>query len=308
MKTIPQKMKTRLQLNSWLITIALASMAAVPVTSEKATAYLSVDHGVTWQRADAGFPEDENINAVIAHNKLVYAGTDRHGVLAMDRNGWSVQSRGLPKGARVLSLLSYNHVIYAGLYRGGLYFSSDDGYNWTRMGRNNETNVRALGEFKGVIYAGTDEGIYSVDLRSGSWELLLGKQQINTFASNGSYLYGGTHQGVVRSDDGIHWEQVFEGAAINQIAFNQSDVSIMDYSENVFRGVLDKPTFVKEDIYLPHTHYFRLTPTSGKLIGTEWSDISFYNSVNRRGLPANTPLNILIRTPFGLLAASKGGC
>ncbi|MEJ1236487.1 hypothetical protein WBG78_00060 [Chryseolinea sp. T2] len=301
-------MKTSLGLNTCLLALALASIAAVPHPSEKANTYLSTDHGVSWQPADKGLPVDERLNVIVVHNRLVFAGTDRHGVWLMDKNGWSIQSNGLPKSSRVLSLLSSNHILYAGLYHGGLYFSTDDGYTWKKVNQNPDANVRAISEFKGGIYAGTDVGIYRIDIKSETWTLLLGRQQINTFASNGNYIYGGTHQGAVRSTDGVNWEQVFEGAAISKIAFNENEVTIMDLEENVFRGLLDKPTFVREDIYLPHTHYFRLTPKSGKLIGIEWSDISFYNPSNRRGLPGNKPLNLLVRTPFGLLAASSGGC
>ncbi|MGC3945146.1 MAG: hypothetical protein QM762_11640 [Chryseolinea sp.] len=302
-------MKAHLNIKASLIAIVLISVAAAPYSSEKARAYISIDHGVTWQPADKGFPEDEGINTVVVHNSLVFAGTDRSGVWAMDHNGWSRQSKGLPKEARVLSLLSHNQVLYAGLYNAGMYYSTDDGETWHRSG-NAAQNVRALGEFKGAIYTGTDDGIYRVDVRDGKWDMLLGGRQINTLVSNETYIYGGTHEGVVRSADGSSWEQVFTGRAIIKIAFNKNEVSIMDYSENVFRGLFDQPTFVKENIYLPHTTYFRLTPSSGKLIGVEWSELSFLRPKDKRGLPSDIPLNILVRTPFGLLAAapSRKGC
>lgn len=321
-------MKGVLLIHVWLMALAMTSFVTsrepeikdlsgtIPATVDtdsirvSSPVYLSIYHGQTWKPADTGLPAGESINALIVHNNLVFGATNSHGVWVMDKNGWSIQSRGLPKGARVISLMSNNNILYAGLYHGGLYFSIDDGYTWIKSANEPTANVRALGTFNDAIYAGTDNGIYRVNIRPGTWDLLLGGQQINAFAADDEYVYGGTSKGVVRSS-GSGWTTIYKGGAVSTIALNKNEISIMDYSENVFRSFRGEPVFIRENIYLPHTHYFRLTPSSRKLIGNEWTDMSLLKGPNHGALPNALPLNLLIRTPFGLLAASSkplGGC
>jgi hypothetical protein len=274
-------------------------------SSDAGQVFVSQDHGLTWNRGDNGFPDNDGINALILHNNRVFAGTDSHGIWAMDRNGWYVQSHGLPKLSRVISLLSYNQVLFAGVYRGGLFYSADEGNTWHPVGDRSNANVRALTARDGVVYAGTDEGIYKVDFRAANWRLLLDGRQINAFAYNHKYIYASTYQGVVRSSDGLTWESIYDGGAINKIVLIKNEILVMDYAGTVFRANQEHPCFIKEDLFLPHTYYFRLTPSSPKILGDEWSDLSFVKHGSRHGLPDSTPLSILLQTPFGLIAVRR---
>ncbi|HTF19546.1 MAG TPA: hypothetical protein VK658_15820 [Chryseolinea sp.] len=302
-------MNTFLTVNAWLAALILSStMAARP--TEESRVFVSQDHGLTWNRGDHGFPDDDGINVLILHNKRVFAGTNGHGIWAMDQNGWYIQSSGLPKESRVISLLSNNQVLFAGLDRGGLYYSADEGSSWHPVGQRPDDNVRALSGRAGEVYAGTDDGIYRVNVRDGTWQRLLGGVQINAFACNDRYIYASTHQGVVRSTDGLAWEPVYRRSAINKVVLIKSEILLMDYSGNVYRADQEHPFFIKEDLFLPH-HYFKLTPASPKIMGGEWSELSFVKSGARKGLPASAPLSILLQTPFGLLAVRSprgGGC
>ena len=281
---------------------------------EAGSVYVSQDHGLTWNRGDNGFPENDAINVLILHNNRVLAGTDSHGIWAMERNGWYVQSKGLPRSSRVISLLSYNQVLFAGVYHGGLFYSTDEGNTWHPVGHRPNANVRSLTGRNGVVYAGTDDGIYQVDIRDNNWRPLLAGRQINAFASNEAYIYASTNQGVVRSDDGLRWEPIYKAGAIDRVVLIKNDILLMDYAGNVLRGDQESPCFIKEDLFLPypfqpHAYSFRLTPSSPKILGGEWSDLSFVKAGSRQGLPDSIPLSTLLQTPFGLLAVrGPGGC
>lgn len=299
-------MNTFLIVKAWLIAMTLSSSMTTH-SPEEGSVYVSQDHGLTWNRSDSGFPDNEGVNVLILHNNRVFAGTGSHGIWVMERNGWYAQSQGLPKSSRVTSLLSYNQILFAGVYREGLFYSTDEGNTWHPVGHRPTSNVRALEGRAGVVYAGTDDGIYSVDFRNGNWKLMLPGQQINAFASNEKYLYASTQRGVVRSIDGVTWESIYDRGAINKIALNKNDILLMDYDGNVYRGEQELPYFIKEDLFLPHS-YFRLTPSSTKILGGEWSELSFVKTGSPKGLPDNLPLGILLQTPFGLVAVRSSGC
>jgi hypothetical protein len=307
-------MNTFLYANAWLIAVSLSS-SMINHKPEEGRVYVSQDHGLTWNRGDNGFPDNDGINVLILHNNRAIAGTDSHGIWVMERNGWYKQSHGLPKSSRVISLLSYNQLLFAGLYHGGLFYSADDGNTWHAAGQAMKANVRALSGRDGVVYAGTDDGIYKVNIRDGSWSPLLDGRQINTFASNEKYIYASTNQGVVRSSDGVAWESIYEGPAVNKVVLITNSILLMDYAGTVFRSDQEHPCFIKEDLFLPYlfpsrTYSFHLTPSSPKMLGGEWSDLSFVKAGSRQGLPDSIPLSILLQTPFGLLAVRQpaGGC
>jgi hypothetical protein len=300
-------MKTFLTVSAALTVLILSSaMTADP--AKESSVFVSLDHGVTWNRGDRGFPDNDGVNALILHDNRVFAGTDSHGIYAMDKNGWYDQSHGLPKKSRVISLLSYNQLLFAGLYNGGLFYSADDGSTWRAVEQRPAANVRALAGHNGTLYAGTDDGIYKVDIRLGTWEQLLSGRQINGFTFNDKYIYASTNLGVVRSNNGSAWESIYERGAINKVAVNKSEILLMDYSGNVYRGEEMHPYFVKMDLFLPHT-YLQLTPSSPRIMGGEWSELSFMKYGYRRGLP-DIPLSILLQTPFGLFAVRSlsSGC
>src|SRR6187431_1764365 len=102
-------MKTFLTVNA-LLAVLLLSSAMTTEPAKESSVFVSLDHGVTWNRGDSGFPENDGVNALILHDNRVIAGTDSHGIWAMEKNGWYAQSHGLPKSSRVMSLLSYNQV------------------------------------------------------------------------------------------------------------------------------------------------------------------------------------------------------
>jgi hypothetical protein len=307
-------MITFLHANAWLIAMSLFASTANHARDE-GDVYVSQDHGVTWNRGDNGFPDNDGINVVILHNNRAIAGTNSHGIWAMEGKGWYVQSHGLPKSSRVISLLSYNQLLFAGLYHGGLFYSADDGNTWHAAGTERKANVRALSGRDGVIYAGTDDGIYKVDISDMHWRPLLEGSQIHAFASNEKYVYASTSQGVVRSGDGVTWQSIYKGGGISRIVLIRSAVLLMDYAGNVFRSDQEPLCFIKEDLFLPylfepHSYSFRLTPSSPKILGGEWSELSFVKAGCRQGLPDNVPLSILLQTPFGLLAVRQSavGC
>src|SRR5690349_21037188 len=123
-------MNRYLKVTAGMLAFALLSASNPNDDATERHVFLSVDHGYTWRAADAGLPANEGINTMLVHNKLVFAGTDKHGVWVMDKDVWYAQSKGLPRESRVISLLSSKQVLFAGVYRAGLFYSIDEGHTW----------------------------------------------------------------------------------------------------------------------------------------------------------------------------------
>ena len=283
-------------------------MAVAPVA--QGNVYVSRDHGISWTRKDAGLPEDDGINALLLQGSRVMAGTGSHGVWVMDGNGWSSQSMGLPPSARVLSLAANDRFVFAGLHKHGLYYTTGESNTWHSVGRYYDMNVRALGKLAGRVYVGTDDGIYLLNMTDLSLTMIQDDVQVNGFASGSSHLYAATNKGVLESRDGKTWTTLFDRGAIQKIAMTGSELRLMDFFGHVYRSPEANPYFISEDLLLPHIH-FRLTPASPRIMGGEWSDLSFIRGGTRLGLPDNVPLSILLQTPFGLMATRppfNGGC
>lgn len=303
-------MSTFTSILSWFSIVILSTPLASTEPMHEGRIFLSHDMGVNWERADTGFPPEDGINAMVMHNNKVFAATDAHGIWSLDKSGWHAQSKGLPKKRRIISLLSHHQMLLAGAAQDGLFYSTDDGSTWQAARMSNaQVNVRAITGKGGITFAGTDDGIYKVDVFRGEWQPIVRGLQINAFTHDVKYMYAATQKGILRSADGVQWESIYNGGAIHQISVNKDQIHALDYSGNVFTSFTKDPVFVKQEMFLPRA-WLRLTTASPKMLSTEWQQRSILHNPPAHGLPDSVPLNILLQTPFGLLAAgpSRTGC
>lgn len=298
------------------IVFVLLSLTSVAQVIDPGQIYISHDRGINWQKSDNGFPTDDVVTALVFKGNLVFAGTDKHGVMVSTRaEKWHQSHEGLPNGVRIISMLEYSGMIFAGTYAHGIYVSRDDGESWyvSNNGLPNLT-VRALSSSGRFLFAGTNSGIYKSSDNGTRWTICLegpltAPLQINNFALDRSGIYAATNRGVIHSTDkGQTWQSIFDKGAISRLKIQDNEVCILDYSGVVFRtSVSTTSVWLNEELYFPVRSSFRLTAASPKLLTAGLNqDVAFHANTNN-GLPQKGVFMEIIITPFGILTFSGRG-
>lgn len=298
------------------IVFVLLNLTSVAQVIDSGRIFISHDRGVNWKKSDDGFPTDDVVNVLVFKGNLVFAGTDKHGVMVSTRaEKWYQSHDGLPRGVRIISMVEYSGVIFAGTYQHGIYVSKDDGESWyvCNNGLPNRT-IRALSSSGRFLFAGTNSGIYRSSDYGAHWTVCLegpgtAPLQINNFALDRSGIYAATNKGVIRSiNQGQTWQSIFDKGAISTLRIRDNEVCILDYSGVVFRAnVSSTPVWLREEFYFPMRSSFQLTSSSPKLLTAGLNqDVAFHVNANN-GLPQNGVFMEIIITPFGILTFSRRG-
>jgi outer membrane protein OmpA-like peptidoglycan-associated protein/photosystem II stability/assembly factor-like uncharacterized protein len=135
----------------------------------------SLDGGMTWQAANAGFRYPLDVWALVVNNGVVFAAT-ADGVYQSTNNGEMWQPTSNRENTR--SLVVVNGLLYAGAI-GAVLRSQDNGATWqiAQEGLPN-LNIWCLAVIGKTMFAGTTQGIYV-----GEEALLFGKPPAQTSSS-----------------------------------------------------------------------------------------------------------------------------
>ncbi|HTE28941.1 MAG TPA: hypothetical protein VK666_01105 [Chryseolinea sp.] len=284
--------------------------------------FISRDSGINWEKLDSGFPDD-GINAWVFKDETLFVGTDMNGVWTSSDQGkhWYASGKGLPHEARIISMVAYADLVWAGTFRHGLYFTADNGAHWSHSSLPvANASIRSLFAVKGTFLVGTDIGMYkSTDVGKtwgehiqiqGAEPHCLDRSQINEIRSIDNDLYAATSHGAMTSKDlGKTWQYIFHNKAIQSIAGDKREITLLDFSGTVYRSTRYEICWLMVDKFLPFPAYFKLTPASPKLLKHGWEGMLIHTPTYRSGLPQDIPFGKILPAPFGLLVASYGdGC
>lgn len=298
--------------------VAGSASAVAQPADQTGRIYISKDQGVNWERADKGFPTDDQVNAWVTTDGLVLAGTNSHGVFisADQMKSWYSSTRGLPKNTRVISMAVYRNTILAGTNAGGIYRSDDKGESWTSCNTGLQSLViRAFFVNGSLLFAGTNGGIYSSSDHGKSWtsrpNVCL---QINAFSSSGDHIFAATHLGLLKSSDqGMTWTSVYKDGAVDKLATWDKKIFIMGYDGLARESDITSFMRLNTNLFQPFQGTFRLTASSPRELIAPWKNVirslnapqpSFLNS----GLPEKAAFTELLNTPFGILTAAILPC
>jgi photosystem II stability/assembly factor-like uncharacterized protein len=271
--------------------------------------FLSHDLGENWSRSDNGMPGDAIINALALADDIVVAATEGQGIYISSDGlkSWHASNKGLPKRARISSLIYHHGLLFAGTSRDGIFVSPDNGRSWksTNASITNQT-VHCFHSSSNTLLAGAEQGIYRSDDNGNSWKLVSSGNQINSFTSKGSVIYAATSHGILRSENGVDWETVWNKATVISIAQNEHEMIAMSNGPIYLAADTNGKNWVSLHPFFDR-YTFRLTPSSGRLFIAPWKKTLKALAKNEyfhgRGLPEKVALSVLLETPYGLVVA-----
>ncbi len=287
----------------------IAQNDSVQTQNDAGKIFLSHDSGENWSRSDNGLPANAIINALALADDIVVAATEEQGIYisADGLKSWQASNNGLPKRPRVSSLTYHQGLLFAGTFRDGIFVSSDKGRTWksTSADIKNES-VYCFHSSENAVLAGTEQGIYRSDDNGNSWKQVSSGNQINSFSSKGSILYAATGHGILRSENSIDWETVWNKAQVMSIAQNENEMIAMSNGPVYLAADRDGKNWVSLHPFFDR-YTFRLTPSSDRLFIAPWKKTLRALNKNEyfhgRGLPEKVALSHLLETPYGLIVA-----
>jgi photosystem II stability/assembly factor-like uncharacterized protein len=206
--------------------------------------YRSSNNGATWKHIIyTGSSPDININALVASNSILYAGSDTKGLYRSTNDGLNWENtRSLPINA----LIAKANELYFSSDDSGVFRSTDNGdtwnrdfYQWYAQPLTADSITVLVGqEYSKDYYSG---GINRSD-NGGPWyEInpeLFGKQNITAVAIKGELLLAATDtNGIYRStDDGLSWNRLgLKQVFINSIYFD-GDTILLGTGSGIYKS------------------------------------------------------------------------
>jgi len=172
----------------------------------------------SWAEKNTGLG-NRFVNAVIASNTTLYAGTLGSGVYRSAGGGdWQAVNTGLPANANVRSILPNGQELYAATFANGVFKSTDGGNNWApaSSGLPPGVPVNALSVSGANLFAATDAGVYRSTNGGTNWTISndgIGSTQVLSLVVRGGAILAGTEVGkvYVSTDQGANWIEASAG-------------------------------------------------------------------------------------------------
>ena len=182
------------------------------------------DGGQHWESCNFGLLDEEVLCMTCAPNyaesEVLWAGTAGGG-LYRSRNSaraWRESGLGLPDAAAQSLVMSpdfaTDRTLFVGMEGQGVYVSQDGGENWASFALPSQS-INALAYARlGTLWVGTDDGLWSVDVASGSAQKVITDETVMSIAATtrGQLAVGLYGSGLWLSDDclgdpaGIIWQ------------------------------------------------------------------------------------------------------
>lgn len=203
------------------------------------TVSYTTDNGSDW--FTAATPQGSEVTGLASIGSNLYAGVYSAGVYLSTNGGasWSPVNSGLTNKS-IICLAATDSVLFAGT-EAGVFRSIDGGTTWTTHTNEIATiDVQSLLQSANGLFAGTNgSGMYRSTNGGVDWSAIgIPIATVNTFVSNGAYLFAGTDYGVYRSnDDGATWTSASSGIPANSSLYPVNVMAVKDTF--LFAGTLN---------------------------------------------------------------------
>lgn len=208
---------------------------------------ISSDDGATWNQS-VGVPAYERVTAILAFGDSLYAGTWEGEIFQSTDGGeqWTSMDSGLGRTS-VLSLARTGGNLIAGTET-GMYAWSYSSRRWNPILNTPNNPVEALAVNDSGVYAAVfPDGVLISKDGGLIWKTMqdgLGRDQMETVAVHGNYIFAGTAQGVfVSSDGGATWMPADSGFG----ELPNHDVSSFAFSGGYTFAAVGESMFVSSD-------------------------------------------------------------
>jgi len=207
--------------------------------AENGIIYFSYDNGNTWLNASSGLPQNMSVGlgGVAVSGKLLGVATKEYGVYIYNLNDgtwYNIPTEKQIIDANMGALIFYGNGIYIGTQYKGIFYSHDKGKTWTSQNSGlNNLSIRRFLEFENTLYVCTNDGFYSLNKDSNSWNLLYGH---NSLQVNGATVFKGsyyiaTSKGVYNKNKDNNWRNVLPNHSIHNISSDDEQLYAMTYNE-----------------------------------------------------------------------------
>lgn len=201
--------------------------------------YFSYDNGANWINSSNGLPEKINIGlgGIATSDQILGVATKDNGVYIYNVKNeiWdSVPTEKQIIEGNIGTLAIFDNAIFVGTQFKGIFCTTDNGKNWTSL-NNGLTNltIRRFCEFNHALYVCTNDGFYSYNKISASWNLQFGENALQTNGAtffNGSF-YLATNKGIFTQQADKSWINSSPQFSMHNISSDKNQIYAMAYNE-----------------------------------------------------------------------------
>ncbi len=199
--------------------------------------FRTTDDGLSWSQFTTNGLPHVGVQALVAHDSSLFAGTWGNGVYRStdDGSNWIQVNNGLTRPF-IMSMASIGVGLFSAAWGGaGIYWSTNEGASWNAssgLGENKET--KAIGGNESLMIAVTNSGVYRSTNFGRNWSYAnLIDSTMTSMIVNGSIVLIGSEWGVNRSTDGgLTWQA--ENAGLTSLTVTALGIG----SSHVFAGIM----------------------------------------------------------------------
>ncbi len=252
--------------------------------------YFSFDNGVNWINSSNGLPEKTSIGlgGIATSNQILGLATKEAGVYI-----YNIKSKiweNVPTNAQIIegnigALAVLDNTLFVGTQFKGVFSTTDHGKNWTALNRGlTNLTIRRFCEYNNVLYACTNDGFYSYDKISESWNLEFGQNSLQTNGAtffNGSF-YLATNRGIFMQQADKSWINSSPQFNMHNISSDKNQLYAMTYNELLLSST-DGKNWQSIQSGLPKDLYtFNVVNHNNLILAGQWDGI--YKKTNNNAM------------------------
>ena len=219
---------------------------------------LASTNGIDWTHSNWGLMQGD-IEAVVATDTKIYAGTWGDGLYFRDLYGGIWQHASIPGNPSVLSLAAIGNYVFAGTYSTGVYLSTDNGATWTQVNNGlTALQIECLAVKGTDLYAGGEGGgVFRTTNNGTNWTNVssgLPSDSPISLAVNGDNIYVGLWaNGIYYSpNNGQGWLPFGEPVGYpSSFAFNGTDMYVCGSMNGIYLTTNNGSDWTKLDNGIP---------------------------------------------------------
>jgi hypothetical protein len=271
------------------------------IEKENGIVFFSFDNGNNWKNASSGIPEKVSIglDGVATSDRFLGVATKEYGIFIYDfKDSIWVNTTTEPQmiDGNIGAFTFFKNAMYVGTQYKGIFYSKDNGKTWITQ-NNGLSNliIRRFLEVENKLYVCTNDGFYSLNEKSNTWELAYGNNAIQV---NGASIFKGnfylaTSTGVYTKNEGNNWKNVLPNHSVHNISSDNGRVYAMTYNELLLSsndGILwqNAQDGLPKDLYT-----FNILNQNNVAVAGQWdgvyskTDFDFKWKKSSKGLPSN---------------------
>lgn len=243
--------------------------------------YFSYDNGTNWINSSNGLPKKISIGlgGIATSHQIIGVATKENGVYLYNLKDAIWDS--VPTDKKIIegnigTLALFDNTIFVGTQFKGIFCTTDNGKNWPPL-NNGLTNltIRRFCEFNNVLYVCTNDGFYSFNKTTDSWNA---EFRQNSLQTNGATIFNGnfylaTNRGIFKQQSDKSWINSSPQFSMHNISSDKNQLYAMTYNELLLSST-DGKTWQSQQSGLPKELYtFNVLTHNNLILAGQWDGI-----------------------------------